>query len=334
MKVLVAGGAGFVGSHLCRRLVADGHTVTCVDNELTGSVANVSDLVNHPRFTFVRVDVAHAPELETDLIFHLASPASPVDYDRLPLETLAANSFGTRRLLELATSNGARLLYASTSEVYGDPLVHPQPESYWGNVDPVGPRACYDEAKRFGEALITSWRRIHGLEAAIVRIFNTYGPGMRIDDGRVIPELFGAALARRPLTLHGDGQQTRSFMFVDDLVQGLLRVGMDPDLNGLIVNIGNPHEVTMEELAQRIAALVDGGSTIRYVPARSGDPRQRRPDITLLRERYGWTPGVPLDDGLRLTAAHFRKVRSHDRDVVIRIHGDSIDARKLAEPVS
>lgn len=301
MKAIVAGGAGFVGAHLCRRLVDDGHEVTCLDNLLAGSAANVADLAGHPRFSFVHVDVADAPDIETDLIFHLASPASPVDYERMPLETLAANSIGTRRLLELATANGARFVYASTSEVYGDPLVHPQPESYWGNVDPVGPRACYDEAKRFGEALVTNWRRIHRVEAAIVRIFNTYGPGMRVNDGRAIPELLGAALAQRHLTVHGDGRQTRSFMFVDDLVEGLLHVAFDPDLDGLIVNVGNPDEVTIEELAQRVAALAGGDSTIRYVPARPGDPRQRRPDITLIRERYGWTPKIPLDVGLRRT---------------------------------
>jgi nucleoside-diphosphate-sugar epimerase len=334
VKVLVAGGAGFVGSHLCRRLIIDGHTVTCLDNELTGSVANVADLVDHPRFSFVRADVTNAPELETDLVYHLASPASPVDYDRFPLETLYANSVGTRRLLELATAKGARLLYTSTSEVYGDPLVHPQPESYWGNVDPVGPRACYDEAKRFGEALITTWRRIHGVEAAIVRIFNTYGPGMRLNDGRVIPELFGAALAGRDLTLHGDGRQTRSFMYVDDLVEALLRVGMDPDLDGLIVNIGNPHEITMEDLAHRIAAVTDGVSAIRYVPARPGDPRQRCPDISLIRGRYGWHPRVPLDDGLQRTGAHFRAVHHRRPDVVVKVHGDGANARPLSEPVS
>lgn len=307
MRVLVAGGAGFVGSHLCDRLVADGHAVTCLDNLVTGSRENVAGLAGHPRFTFIEADVAAAPQMEVDAILHLASPASPVDYDRLPLETLAANSIGTWRLLEVARAAGAHLTFVSTSEVYGDPLVHPQPETYWGNVDPIGPRACYDEGKRFGEALVTSMRRVNGVRATIVRLFNTYGPRMRPDDGRVVPALVTAALAGQPLTLHGDGTQSRSFMYVDDLVEGLIRVGLDPASDGEVFNIGNPHEVTMRELAGEIARAVGRELPIQYVPGRPGDPQRRRPDITKVRARYGWEPGVSLRDGLVRTVAWFSR---------------------------
>jgi len=299
MRFVIAGGAGFVGGHLCRRLVADGHAVVVLDNLSTGSLANLAALRDAPGFTMIECDVVQ-PLLDlvegpVDVVFHLASPASPDDYDRLPLETLAVNSDGTRNLLDLARARGAAFLYTSTSEVYGDPLVHPQPESYWGNVDPIGPRACYDEGKRFGEALITSYRRVHGVRAAIVRLFNTYGPGMRLDDGRVIPELVAAALAGRPLPVHGDGGQTRSFQYVDDLVRALVAVGLDPFLDGLVLNIGNPHEVTMNELAGRIAALVPGAGPVQHVPGRPGDPQRRRPDISRMELRYGWGPEVDLD---------------------------------------
>lgn len=305
MKVLVAGGAGFVGSHLCDRLVADGHEVTCLDNLVTGSRRNVASLAGHPRFTFIEADVAAAPQMEVDAIFHLASPASPVDYDRLPLETLAANSIGTWRLLEVARTAGAHLTFVSTSEVYGDPLVHPQPETYWGNVDPIGPRACYDEGKRFGEALVTSMRRVNGVRATIVRVFNTYGPRMRRNDGRVVPALVTAAIAGEPLPLHGDGNQSRSFMYVDDLVQGLVLVGLDPASDGQLFNIGNPHEVTMRELAAQIAHAVGRELPIRYGPGRPGDPQRRQPDITKLQARYGWEPKISLGDGLGRTVAWF-----------------------------
>lgn len=305
MRVLVAGGAGFVGSHLCDRLVADGHSVVCLDNLVTGARANVAGLAGHSRFTFIEADVAKAPDLDVDVILHLASPASPVDYDRLPLETLAANSIGTWRLLDVARAAGAHLTFVSTSEVYGDPLVHPQPETYWGNVDPIGPRACYDEAKRFGEALVTSMRRVHGVRATIVRVFNTYGPRMRGDDGRVVPELISAALAGEPMTLHGDGTQSRSFMYIDDLVEGLTRTGLDPASDGEVFNLGNPHEITMRELADAIAKAVGREVPIRYGPGRPGDPKRRQPDIAKISARYGWSPGVALEDGLRRTVAWF-----------------------------
>jgi nucleoside-diphosphate-sugar epimerase len=229
----------------------------------------------------------------------------------MPLETLRANSQGTWRLLEVAREAGARLTYTSTSEIYGDPLVHPQPETYWGNVDPVGPRACYDEAKRFGEALITSMRRVHGVQATIVRLFNTYGPRMRPDDGRAIPELAMAALDGRPLTIHGDGSQTRSFCYVDDLVRALCQVALDPTADGLILNLGNPHEVTIRQLAEEILDLTGSDAPLQFDPRRPGDPERRRPDITRLRERYGWEPTVPLRDGLARTIDDFRAQRAH-----------------------
>ena len=221
MKVLIAGGAGFIGNHLSRSLLRQGHEVVCVDDLSTGAIGNVADLLGDDRYEFIEADVAKTPEIKVDVIAHLASPASPVDYDRMPMHTLRANSLGMYRLLEVASAVGARLLFTSTSEIYGDPLVHPQPETYWGNVDPVGPRSCYDEAKRFGEALLFAARRETGVQANVVRLFNTYGPGMRSDDGRVIPEMVSAALAGRPLVIHGDGSQTRSFCYVSDLVAAL-----------------------------------------------------------------------------------------------------------------
>jgi nucleoside-diphosphate-sugar epimerase len=306
VRFLVAGGAGFVGSHLCRRLVDEGHGVVCVDNLLTGRLENVEDLVGRPDFAFVEADVttldrAALPGEDCDVILHLASPASPVDYDRLPLETLAVNSAGTWRLLEIAADAEARMVFVSTSEVYGDPLVHPQPETYWGNVDPIGPRACYDEGKRFGEAAVASFRRARGVRAAIVRVFNTYGPAMRLDDGRVVPAFLSAVLAGRPLPIQGDGTQTRSYMYVSDLVEGIMRVATDADLDGLVLNIGNPHEVTVRELAERLLAIMESSVGVELVPGRAGDPQRRCPDITRIRERYGWEPVVALDDGLRRT---------------------------------
>jgi nucleoside-diphosphate-sugar epimerase len=307
VKVLVAGGAGFVGNHLCRRLLADGHEVICVDNLITGEAGNIADLQGSPHFRFLNSDVARTPAEEVDLVMHLASPASPVDYDRLPLETMSANSLGTWRLLDVARQAKARMVYVSTSEAYGDPLVHPQPETYWGNVDPIGPRSCYDESKRFGEALVTSYRRTHGVKAAIVRVFNTYGPAMRLEDGRVMPEFFGAAYSDQPLVVHGDGSQTRSFMYVDDLVEGLVRVGMDEELDGQLLNIGNPEEITIQKLAEKIVAAVAPDARTVHAPGRPGDPRRRCPDISRMRARYGWQPRVGLDEGLRETAKWYRE---------------------------
>jgi nucleoside-diphosphate-sugar epimerase len=306
LKALVAGGAGFVGSHTCRALLEKGHEVVCVDNLITGARANIDELEGWPDFTFVEADVAKTPWLDVDVILHLASPASPVDFERMPIETMAANSLGTWRLLELAAETGARLTFASTSEVYGDPLVHPQAETYWGNVDPIGPRSCYDESKRFGEALLMSMRRSRGVRANIVRFFNTYGPRMRRDDGRAIPELVTAALEGRPLTVHGDGSQTRSFCYVSDLVGGLLLVALDPILDGEVFNIGNPAEVTIRELAERIRAIAGSDSPLHFTDRRPGDPERRRPDITKIRDRYGWEPTIGLEAGLAETIATLR----------------------------
>jgi nucleoside-diphosphate-sugar epimerase len=308
MRVLVAGGAGFLGSHVCHELIDRGHHVTCLDNLLTGSMDNIADLDGRPGFDFILSDVATAPTVDADFILHLASPASPVDYERAPLETLAANSIGTWRLLDIARETGAKLTFVSTSEVYGDPLVHPQPETYWGNVDPVGPRSQYDEAKRFGEALLMSARRVNGVRATIVRLFNTYGPNMRLDDGRVIPELLGSALAGRPLVLHGSGSQTRSFCYVSDLVRGLLLVGLDDHNDGEIFNIGNPSEITIRGLAEQIRDLVRSDLPIISTDARVGDPARRCPDISKIQARYGWQPEIDLDEGLRATVAALDRV--------------------------
>jgi dTDP-glucose 4,6-dehydratase len=307
VRVLVAGGAGFVGSHVCRALVRRGHQVICIDDLSTGSRANVADLWTNSAFEFIEQDVANAPLVAADAILHLASPASPVDYERLQLETLAANSKGTWRLAAIALEAGAKLTYASTSEVYGDPLVHPQPETYWGNVDSVGPRSMYDEGKRFGEALLTAMRRTRGLRASIVRIFNTYGPDMRRDDGRVIPELLSAALANRPLEVHGDGSQTRSFCYVDDLVEGLLLVGLDLGADGDVLNLGNPAEISIRGLAESIRELTGTAAPIVAAAARPEDPRQRRPDIGRIRARYGWEPRTDLREGLARTLEAWRR---------------------------
>ncbi len=310
MRVLVAGGAGFIGSHVCDALLGRGHEVICLDNLITGRMDNIDHLEEHPEFSFVREDVVRAPLLPVDVVLHLASPASPVHYQRFAIETMLANSAGTHRLASIASDVGARLVYASTSEVYGDPLEHPQRETYWGNVNPTGPRACYDESKRFGEALTTEYRRKHGLNASIVRIFNTYGPRMNLQDGRVVPEFAAAALAGQPLPIFGDGQQTRSFCYVSDLVDALLLVAFDRAADGEIFNLGNPHEVTMLELATLITSAARGGGELEFLPAAQDDPARRRPDITRVRERYGWEPTVSLEDGLRETVAYFRSIRA------------------------
>ncbi len=307
-RVVVTGGAGFLGSHLCQRLLADGCEVVAIDNFLTGSPVNVEHLLEHERFRLVRADITdylHVPG-PVDQVLHFASPASPIDYLRLPIETLKVGSIGTLHALGLAKEKGARFLLASTSETYGDPQVHPQPETYWGHVNPVGPRAVYDEAKRYAEALTMAYRRAHGVDTAVLRIFNTYGERMRPNDGRAIPTFIRQALAGEPLTVAGDGTQTRSVCHVDDLVAGILKL-LRSELVGP-VNIGNPAELTVLALAQRIIALAGSPSEIAFIPRPADDPSVRRPDITLARTQLGWEPQISLDDGLGRTIDWFRRL--------------------------
>jgi dTDP-glucose 4,6-dehydratase len=307
VRALVTGGAGFVGSHLCRALVGRGWEVVAVDNLCTGRLANLDGLTDEPRFQFLEHDVTRPLDLDgpLDAILHFASPASPPDYLALPLETLDVGSTGTRLTLELARSRGARYLLASTSEVYGDPTVHPQPESYWGNVNPVGPRSVYDEAKRFGEAMATAYRRSFGVDVKIVRIFNTYGPGLRPGDGRAIPNFFAQALAGQPLTVYGDGSQTRSFCYIDDEVRGLLDLLLS-DWAGGPMNIGNPEEHTILEVANLILELTGSDSQVVFEALPENDPVRRRPDITLAGRELGWKPETSLADGLAQMLRWFR----------------------------
>ena len=307
-RVVVLGGAGFVGSHLCERLLGDGAAeVLAVDNLITGAERNLFELRARRGFRFLRHDIAHAPLSiggELHFVFNLASPASPVDYVRDPIETLRAGSIGTEHGLRLALEKHAVFLQASTSEIYGDPLVHPQREDYRGNVNPVGPRSCYDEAKRYGEAIVSAYRRVHGVETRIARIFNTYGPRMRLEDGRVAPAFVGQALRGEEMTVFGDGSQTRSFCYVSDLVDGLLRLALsrvqDP------VNLGNPAEMTILEFAEAVRAAANSPVRICFRPAPQDDPRRRKPDVTRARMLLGWSPRVALEDGLRETLCWFR----------------------------
>ncbi len=302
-RAVLTGGAGFLGSHLCERLVAEGWDVVAFDSLLTGDAANVASVLSHPRFSLEDYDVTryvHVPG-EVDWVLHFASPASPVDYLRHPIHTLKVGALGALRTLGLAKAKGAGFMLASTSEVYGDPEVHPQPESYWGNVNPIGPRGVYDEAKRFAEALAMAYDRVHGVPVKIVRIFNTFGPRMRKEDGRAVPNFIMQGLQGDPLTVHGDGSQTRSLCYVDDLIEGIYRF-LASDLHGP-VNIGNPHELTIKELAELIVQLTGGRSEITFVDRPVDDPEVRCPDITLAREALGWEPAVPLGDGLRRTIA-------------------------------
>ncbi len=308
MRFLIAGAAGFIGSHLTDRLLHDGHTITGVDNLLTGSLKNLAHLQGHPRFRFLERDICAALELDepVDGVLHLASPASPRDYLRHPLETLDAGAAGTRNLLALARRCNARFLLASTSECYGDPLVHPQVETYWGNVNPVGPRSCYDESKRFAEALTMACHRAWGLRTNIARIFNTYGPRMKLDDGRVVPTFVAQALRGLPLTVYGDGSQTRSFCYVSDLVEGLCRLMFSDERYP--VNLGNPSEITILEFARSVQRAAGGECRIAFEPLPEDDPKKRRPDITKARRLLGWEPCVGLDEGLRMTIEYFRGV--------------------------
>jgi dTDP-glucose 4,6-dehydratase len=304
---VVTGAAGFLGSHLVDLLLARGHRVIGIDNFITGSVDNISHLAGNSSFRFIQQDVTeflflHEP---VDFVWHFASPASPIDYAEFPIQTLKVGSLGTHKALGLARHKGARFLLASTSEVYGDPLVHPQSEDYRGNVNPVGPRGCYDEAKRFAEALAMAYHREHQIETRIVRIFNTYGPRMRLNDGRVVPTLVSQALRNKPLTVYGDGRQTRSFCYSDDLIEGIFRLMM----SGLAepVNIGNPQEMTILAFAREILRLTGAGSKLLFRPLPQDDPRQRRPDITRARRLLDWQPKVSLAEGLQKTIAYFRE---------------------------
>jgi dTDP-glucose 4,6-dehydratase len=308
MRAVVLGGAGFIGSHLVDRLLGLGHEVVAVDSYLTGRRENLAHLSGAPLFRFLEHDVCRPIPVTGPLqvVFNLASPASPFDYERLPLETLEAGSSGTRNALDLARAASAVMVQASTSEVYGDPLEHPQRETYFGNVNPVGARACYDEAKRFGEALVTSYARVHRTKIRIARIFNTYGPRMRPSDGRVIPTFVGQAIRGEDFTVFGDGLQTRSFCYVDDLVEGLVALWGRGD--GLPVNLGNPHEFTLLELAEVVRRVAGGGGKVRSVrPLPENDPRQRRPDISRARSLLGWEPRVALEGGLLPTVEWFRR---------------------------
>jgi dTDP-glucose 4,6-dehydratase len=311
LRAVVTGGAGFLGSHLCDLLIAKGWDVLCMDNLVTGSDSNVSHLLSHPRFRFVRQDVTRYIEVPgpVDAVLHFASPASPPDYLKLPIQTLKVGALGTHNALGLALAKKAKFMQASTSECYGDPEVTPQPESYWGRVNPIGPRGVYDEAKRFAEALTMAYHRWHGLDTRIVRIFNTYGPRMRLNDGRALPNFLYQALSGEPITVYGDGQQTRSFCYVSDLLDGIYRL-LESDEHEP-VNIGNPHEITILEFAERVRSLVGATTPIVFRPLPQDDPKQRCPDITKARRILHWEPKVNLEEGLQTTYEYFRDKVAH-----------------------
>jgi dTDP-glucose 4,6-dehydratase len=310
LRIVVSGAAGFIGSHFCDRLLAEGHTVVGLDNFLTGSPANVAHLEADPRFRLVPQDITRPFTVSgpVDCVANLASPASPKDYLEHPIETLDVGSVGTRHMLELARDKGARFLLTSTSECYGDPLVHPQVETYWGNVNPVGPRSCYDESKRFAEAMTMAFHRAHGVRTNIARIFNTFGPRMKLDDGRVVPAFLDQALRGEAITVFGDGSQTRSFCYVSDLVDGLFRLMLSDERYP--VNLGNPREMTILEFAEHIRDLTGSASPIQFRPLPEDDPKQRKPNIEKAQRVLGWSPQVALDEGLRLTVEFFRGVHA------------------------
>jgi len=311
MRILITGGAGFIGSHLCDRLLADGHEVIAMDNLSTGTVENIAHLAGHGRFHFIKHDVTNYIYVPgpLDAVLHLASLPSPVDYLNYPIQTLKVGALGTHKTLGLALTKGARYLLASTSEVYGDPLIHPQPEDYWGNVNPVGPRGVYDESKRFAEALTMAYHRYHGVDTRIARIFNTYGPRMRADDGRVVPNFICQALRGEPLTVYDDGSRTRSFCYIDDLIEGLVRLLLSNETRP--VNLGNPQEMTILEFAHKVLEVTGSTSPITFVhptdERTQDDPKVRCPDITRAREVLGWEPKVPLEEGLRRTVEYFQE---------------------------
>uniref|UniRef100_A0A7V2ZK61 SDR family oxidoreductase n=1 Tax=Ignavibacterium album TaxID=591197 RepID=A0A7V2ZK61_9BACT len=305
---VVTGGAGFLGSHLCDRLISEGFRVICIDNFITGNPDNIAHLFGNDNFIFIKHDVTnfiHVPG-KVDYILHFASPASPIDYLKLPIQTLKVGSLGTHKALGLAKEKNAVFLLASTSEVYGDPLIHPQNEDYWGNVNPVGPRGVYDEAKRFAESLTMAYHRYHGLQTRIVRIFNTYGPRMRLNDGRVLPAFIGQALKGEPLTVFGDGSQTRSFCYVDDLIDGIFRLMLSNEVYP--VNIGNPEEITIRQFAEEVLSLTGSKSKITYLPLPEDDPKVRQPDISKAKKILGWEPRVSRKDGIMKTLEYFRSI--------------------------
>ena len=309
-RILVTGGAGFLGSHLCKTLVQEGHDVLCLDNLYTGFRSNLADLLAEPNFELIRHDVTTPIVLEVDRIYNLACPASPVHYQRDPVATIKTCIQGAINVLDLALHNGARVLQTSTSEVYGDPMVHPQTEQYWGNVNPIGLRSCYDEGKRCAESLFFSYQRQHGIDIRVMRIFNTYGPRMHPNDGRVVSNFIIQALQGEDITLFGDGTQTRSFCYVDDLIRGMVGM-MEQDQSAGPVNFGNPAEITMSELAERIIRLSGSGSKLVFRPLPDDDPRKRRPDISKAKALLGWEPRVPLEEGLARTIEYFRGVVRH-----------------------
>jgi len=309
-RILVTGGAGFIGAHLCDSLVKAGHHVTCIDNLVTGSESNISPLLSNRNFKFIKADVkGQLPALETEFIFHLASRASPVDFARYPTDILMTNAVGTQNALNLARENGSKFLLASTSESYGDPLQHPQKETYWGNVNPVGPRGCYDEAKRFAEALTMAFLREHKVDVRIVRIFNTYGPRMQKEDGRVIPNFITQCLQNKPVTLYGEGRQTRSFCYVSDMVCGIEKAMFSERTKGEVFNIGNPKETSIIELAKLITKLSASSSEVTFKPLPQDDPARRNPDIGKARSTIGWEPQVGLEEGLKRTITYFRELK-------------------------
>lgn len=306
MKILVTGGAGFLGSHLSRRLVNQGHEIFCLDNLYTGQLKNVADLMEHPNFKFINQDVVQPIDIDVNGIFNLACPASPIHYQSDPVRTIRTNVQGAINILDLASKMNARVLQASTSEVYGDPKVSPQPESYWGNVNPVGIRSCYDEGKRAAETLFTDYRRQYGTDIRIARIFNTYGPSMSINDGRVVSNFICQAIKNQPITVYGDGKQSRSFCYVSDLIEGLIRLFFSEDIQGP-VNLGNPSPRNMYQLATEIVSIVGSNSEIIYEKLPADDPVTREPDISIAKQILDWNPKVSLEDGLKLTVEYFKK---------------------------
>lgn len=312
MNIVITGAAGFITSHLTDHLLSQGHTVTGIDNFLTGSKKNIHHLLSNERYAFIESDVIDFDygKLEgiVDIVFHMASPASPIQYKKYPIETLEVNSIGTKRALEFATKKQAVLVYASTSEVYGDPLVHPQVESYWGNVNPNGVRSCYDEAKRFGEAMCMSYVRKNKTKVRIARIFNTYGPRMDVNDGRVVSNFIVQAIKNAPITIYGNGQQTRSFCYVSDLVRGLALLATKELVAGEVINLGNPNEMTIKEIAEKIKELTSSQGQVQLHPIDLDDPQRRKPDITKAQEMLGWNPTVSLEEGLRSTITYFKSI--------------------------